>query len=113
MCLFNCQGKNKKLIYANVYRNTINGGDSQTSLLPIFPEGEGTSVHRLLFHSKTKNELSSYLDYAMETILRAVMTWRCQCRATHQNVNHLQSEQEEADTKMLLHALDATANDAA
>ena len=47
MCLFNCQGKNKKLIYANVYRNTINDGDSQTSL-PIFPEGGGTSVHRLL-----------------------------------------------------------------
>ena len=49
----------------------------------------------------------------METILRAVVAWRCQCRATHQNVNHLQSEQEEADTKMLLHALDATANGAA
>ena len=48
----------------------------------------------------------------METILRAVVAWGCQCRATHQNVNHLQSEQEEADTKMLLHALDATANGA-
>ena len=47
MCLFNCQGKNKKLIYANVYRNTINDGDSQTSPLPIFTEGGGTSVHRL------------------------------------------------------------------
>ena len=52
------------------------------------------------------------LDYAMETILRAVAAQGCQCRATHQNVNHLQSEQEEADTKMLLHALDATANGA-
>ena len=47
MCLFNCQRKNKKIIYANVYRNTINDGDSQTSPLPIFPEGGGTSVHRL------------------------------------------------------------------
>ena len=37
----------KKKIYANVYRNTINDGDSQTSPLPIFPEGGGTSVHRL------------------------------------------------------------------
>ena len=36
-----------KIIYANVYRNTINDGDSQTSLLPIFSEGGGTSVHRL------------------------------------------------------------------
>ena len=32
--------------------------------------------------------------------------------ATQQNVNHLQSDQEEADTKMVLHALDATANSA-
>ena len=48
MCPFNCQRKNKKLIYANVYRNTINDGDSQTSPLPIFPDGVETSVHRLL-----------------------------------------------------------------
>ena len=47
----------------------------------------------------------------METIPRAVVAWGCQCRATHQNVNHLQSEQE-AHTKMLLHVLDATANGA-
>ena len=46
MCLFNCHRKNK-IIYANVYRNTINDGDSQTSPLPIFPEGVGTSVHGL------------------------------------------------------------------
>ena len=46
VCLFNCHRKNK-IIYANVYRNTINDGDSQTSPLPIFPEGRGTSVHRL------------------------------------------------------------------
>ena len=31
----------QKIIYANVYRNTINDGDSQTSLLPIFSEGGG------------------------------------------------------------------------
>ena len=47
MCLFNCQRKNKNIIYANVYGNTINDGDSQTSPLPIFPEGRGTSAHRL------------------------------------------------------------------
>ena len=46
----------------------------------------------------------------MKTNLRAVVAWGCQCRATHQNVNHLQSDHEEADTKTLLHALDATAN---
>ena len=32
--------------------------------------------------------------------------------ATHKDVGHLQSNQEEADTKMILHALDATANGA-
>ena len=49
MCLFNCQRKNKNIIYANVYRNTINDGDSQTPPLPISPEGGGTSLHRLPF----------------------------------------------------------------
>ena len=47
----------------------------------------------------------------MKADLRVVMAWGCQCRATHQNVNHLQSDQEEADTKMLLH-VDATTNGA-
>ena len=37
----------QKTIYANVYRNKINDGDSQTSLLVIFSEGGGTSVHRV------------------------------------------------------------------
>ena len=48
----------------------------------------------------------------MKTNIRVVVAWGCQCRATHQNVNHLQSDQEEADTKMLLHALDATTDGA-
>ena len=86
-------------------------------------------VRRLLSHSKTKNELSSYpadkfVDHAMKTTtttttttslfsitilanLRVFVAWGCQFRATHQNVNHLQSDQEEADTKMLLPALGA------
>lgn len=33
--------KHKKIIYANVYWNTINDGDSQTSLSPIFLRGGG------------------------------------------------------------------------
>ena len=44
---FQLSAKEQKLIYANVYRNTINDGDSQTSPLPLFSEGGGTSVHRL------------------------------------------------------------------
>ena len=70
-------------------------------------------VRRLLSHSKTKNELSSYLDYAMETNLRAFVAWGYHAVSCNTSkVNHLQSEQEEVDTKMLLHALDATANGA-
>ena len=34
--------------------NTINNGDSQTSPLPIFPEGGGTSVHRLWMNGVVK-----------------------------------------------------------
>ena len=48
LCLFNCQRKNKKIIYANLYRNTINDGDSQTSPLPIFLREWGRLVHRLV-----------------------------------------------------------------
>ena len=48
---FQLSAKEQKIIYANVYRNTINDGDSQLSSLPIFPEGVGTSVHRLIFSS--------------------------------------------------------------
>ena len=48
----------------------------------------------------------------MKTNLQVVGAWGYQCRATKQNGNHLQGDQEEADTKMLLHALDATANGA-
>ena len=46
------------------------------------------------FHSKTENELSSYLaekflDHAMKTNLQVVGAWGYQCRGTQQNVNHL------------------------
>ena len=48
----------------------------------------------------------------MKTNLKVVGALGYQCRATQQNMNHLQSDQEEADTKMVLHTLDATANGA-
>ena len=55
---FNCQMKQQqKIIYANVYRNTINDGDSQTSLLPFFSEGGGTSVHRLKLKTEHGNDI--------------------------------------------------------
>ena len=62
MCLFNCRRKNKKIIYANVYRNTINDGDSQTSPLPIFPEGGGRSVRRLAGRGARKLVIVKWLQ---------------------------------------------------
>ena len=60
--LFNCQMKQQqKIIYANVYGNTINDGDSQTSLLPIFSEGGGMSVHRL--SNPSLGQLESFQNY--------------------------------------------------
>ena len=44
-------------MYANVYGNTINDGDSQTSPLPIFPEGGGTSE---LKWRLTKNKIGDF-----------------------------------------------------
>ena len=41
---------------------------------------------------------------------RFAVSWACQCQATHQRTEHHQSNQEEAHTKLILHALDATAN---
>ena len=41
-----------------------------------------------------------------------MVAWGSVCKATKKDVGHLQSNQEEADTKMILHALDATANGA-
>ena len=40
------------------------------------------------------------------------MACSSQCKATYKDIYHLHSNQEEADTKLLLHALDATASSA-
>ena len=37
-----------------------------------------------------------------------VVAWSCRCEATHIDASHLASNHEEADTKLLLHAGDAT-----
>ena len=49
--------KEQKKNYANFYRKTINDGDSQTPL-PIFPEGVGTSAHRLTSSARKNNYTS-------------------------------------------------------
>ena len=75
------------------------------------------NMKRLLSHSNTKMELTVYLvqksvEYAVQNGGRFVVSWACQCEAAHQRTEYLQSNQEEADTKLLLHALDASANGA-
>jgi len=74
-------------------------------------------MKRLLSHTKTKMELTIYLsqkikEYADRSGRQLGVAWGSECQATHKDVGHLQSNQEEADTKIILHALDATANGA-
>ena len=76
------------------------------------------SMKKLLAHNKTKMELTTYLaDKAMthfsrQNERRFVVAWGSECKATHKDVRDLQSNQEEADTKMILHAADATSDGA-
>ena len=74
-------------------------------------------MKRLLSHTKTKMELTIYLgqkvkEYAKHSGKQLVVAWGSECQATHEDVGHLQSNQEEADTNMILHAHDATADGA-
>ena len=74
-------------------------------------------MKRLLSHTKTKMELTIYLgqnikEYAYGSGKQLVVAWGSVRKATYKDVGYLQSNQEEADTKMILHALDATANGA-
>ena len=72
-----------------------------------------TPMKKLLAHVKTKAELTEYL--ASKTLEKGrqsgkcvVVAWSCRCEATHIDASHLASNHEEADTKLLLHAVDAT-----
>ena len=75
-------------------------------------------MKKLLSHTKTKMELTTYLtDKAMTQFSRQggrrfVVAWGSECKATHKDVRNLQSSQEEADSKIILHAADATSDDA-
>ena len=75
------------------------------------------SMKRLLSHTRTKMELTNYLlektmQHAEDKGRRFVVAWGRMCAETQIDVVHLQSIQEEADTKMMLHALYATADGA-
>ena len=81
-----------------------------------------TSIHiakvpmkKLLLHNKTKMELTEFLaqkiiQYGERIGRNVVVAWGSQCRGTNKDMSYLESNQEEADTKILLHAIDATAN---
>ena len=75
------------------------------------------SMKQLLASVKTKKALTGYLAEKMLEKANAmgkhmVVAWGSQCIATHMNMTHLQSTQEEANTKLLLHAVDATSHGA-
>lgn len=75
------------------------------------------SMKKLLSHSKTKHELTIYLGEklltaAAENRRNVVVASGSHCQGTHRDMSYLDSNQEEADTKLLLHALDATASGA-
>ena len=62
-------------------------------------------------------ELTEYLSakFIQRSERRArsvVVAWGNNCQATHRDVTYLRSSQEEADTKMMLHAVDTASNGA-
>lgn len=78
---------------------------------------ESIPLRDLLSHTSTKDELTVYLaahviEHARETGTSYVVASRDTANASNMNVNHLQSIQEEADTKMILHAVDAASRGA-
>jgi len=74
-------------------------------------------MKRQLSHTKTKSELTAYLaekllKKAHQEQKHLVVAWGSECLATHENVVHLGSSHEEADTKLVLHALAASCSGA-
>ena len=76
------------------------------------------SMKRLLAHVSTKEQLSEFLakkliHHASTNATTLFVTWRKQvlCSNPEIETSHLTSAQEEADTKMFLHAIDATTRD--
>ncbi|KAK3746101.1 hypothetical protein QZH41_015518, partial [Actinostola sp. cb2023] len=75
------------------------------------------SLKKLVSHTKTKAELTTFLAKNVKQRAEAsgrqiVVAWGTVCEATHKDMGHLHSDHEEADTKMILHAIDATADGA-
>ena len=75
------------------------------------------SMEKLLSHTSAKDELAKYLaeqtiEYAERNGARAVVAYGCDSKGTNRDMSYLKSDQEETDTKIVLHALVATANGA-
>ena len=69
-------------------------------------------LKKLLSHTKTKAELTTFLAKKVKErgqVLRRqlLVAWGKECKATHKDMGHLQSDHEEADTKIILHAVEA------
>ena len=70
-------------------------------------------MKRLLAHVNTKKELTEYLAIKMlekgpEEGSHVTVAWDSKCKEAYRDMQNLDSNQEEADTKLLLHAVDAT-----
>ena len=75
------------------------------------------TMKRLLSHGATKKEFTEYLSakalqMAEGRGMKLVVAWGSTCEATHHGITHIKSSQEEADTKIILHALDAATHGA-
>ena len=78
---------------------------------------DNTDIHninmkKLLSHIRTKDALTDYLahkllQHAHQTSQKYVVAWRAEAAASHCAVDFLSSTQEEADTKIILHAVNA------
>ena len=74
-------------------------------------------MKKLLSHTSTKDELAKYLteqiiEYAERNGARAVVAYGSECKGSKRDMSYLKSDIKEADTKIVLYALDATANGA-
>ena len=74
---------------------------------------ENTPLRELLSHTNTKDELMVYfIEHGRETGKSYTVASRDTVNASGMDVNHLQSIQEEAITKIVLHAVDAASRGA-
>lgn len=83
-------------------------GRTQYRILPT-TNISNTALRKLLSHEKTKDELTKYLSeyfikHGTEYKRKFVVSFQGKPAATHTDVTVLETTQEEADTKILLHA---------